>query len=123
MKKRHYKTLRGLFDANDIRQFSLSDYLSKSVYCYKRSEWIHFTPSEDAAEEICRLFAIGLCETKPSQERFARLIPRIGKNCGIFRRLIIEKGSNGKFRSHYCAGQDYDSEIRYVQSLIRKYAN
>lgn len=122
MKRRHYKTLRGLFRANDIRQFSLSDYLSRGVYCYKTNEWIHFTLSEEAAEEICGLFANGLCETKPAKEKYARLIPRIAENCGIFGRLIIEKGRNGKFRSHYWAGQDYPSEVRYVQSLIRKYA-
>lgn len=122
MKKRHYKTLRGLFRANDIRQFSLSDYLSRGVYCYKTNVWIHFTISEEVAEEICGLFANGFCETKAAKEKYARLIPRVAKNCRIFRNLIIEKGSNGKFRPHYCAGQDYPAEVRYVQHLIRKYS-
>ena len=42
-----------------------------------------------------------------------------GKSYGILKRLTIICKSYG-FRGDYCAGQDYPSEIRTIQKIIRE---
>ena len=107
MKTFKYKTLKGFMRANDIRQFSLLDYLHGTVFSNSHG-WIKFSLSRDAQTEFLEGIA-GVVWSKPTEERVNRL--RYAPEMGILRRLWLNEAG----RYTYCAGQDYPSEIRYIQ--------
>ena len=109
MRTIHYKTLKGFMRANDIRQFTLEDFISGKCFS-KRHGWMKFHLSESAANEYLRGIT-GVIWAKVTDERMYRV--RHAKSMGILRRLWFD----GK-RYEYCAGQDYTGEIRYIQNHI-----
>ena len=40
------------------------------------------------------------------------------KDCGILTRLWVTICKDGTYKAEYCAGQDYDSEIRTIRRLL-----
>ena len=40
------------------------------------------------------------------------------KDCGILNRLWVTIGKDGTYKADYCAGQDYDSEMRTIRRLL-----
>ena len=40
------------------------------------------------------------------------------KNCGILDGIWVTKMKDGTYRAEYCAGQDYDSEMRTIRKLL-----
>ena len=109
MRTIHYKTLKGFMRANDIRQFTLVDFISRQCF-NPRHGWVKFKLSESAANEYIRGIT-GVIWAKVTDERMYRV--RHAKSMGILRRLWFD----GK-RYEYCAGQDYRGEIRYIQNHI-----
>ena len=109
MRTYHYKTLRGLLRANGLRYLTLSDYLSKRIYSEKHG-WMQFELSDDADLQFVSGIA-GVLWVRPNDEQLRRVA--YAHPMGILRRLWY----NGR-RFEYCAGQDYDAEIRYIRRTI-----
>ena len=109
MRTNHYKTLKGFMRANDIRQFTLADFISGQCF-NPRHGWVKFQLSESAVNEYVRGIT-GVIWAKITDERMYRV--RHAKSMGILRRLWFD----GK-RYEYCAGQDYTGEIRFIQNHI-----
>ena len=40
------------------------------------------------------------------------------KDCGILNSLWVTMRKDGTYRADYCAGQDYDSEMRTIRRLL-----
>ena len=40
------------------------------------------------------------------------------KDCGILSRLWVTMDKDGTYKAYYCAGQDYDSEMRTIRRLL-----
>lgn len=117
---RKYKTLNGLFNGLGFRQFTYNDYKRKSKWVSSLCKEVRFELSDELDEEVRMLLASGLCSTKPAIRKYADLM-RFGleRSYGILDRLWIARASDGKFYGQYCAGQDYISETRYIQSILR----
>lgn len=107
MRNYKYKTLKGFMRANGIRQFSLLDYLHGKVFSNSHG-WIKFSLSREAQTEFLEGIA-GVVWSKPTEERVKRL--RYAPEMGILGRLWLDEADGYT----YCAGQDYPSEIRYIQ--------
>ena len=39
-------------------------------------------------------------------------------DCGIMNRLFVTMDKDGTYKADYCAGQDYDSEMRTIRRLL-----
>lgn len=109
MRTYHYKTLKGLMRANDIRQFTLADFRRGQLYS-TRHGWFNFKLSEQAEDEFVQGIT-GVIWSKVTDERIYKV--RHAREMGILRRLWFD----GK-RYEYCAGQDYTGEIRFIQRNI-----
>ena len=121
MRAKQFKTLSGIFKSFDINTyFSLSDFLNGYLYDNKRNKHYKIEFADSLKEQICNLFATAFCSTKNAQKKYAKLLQRYnGKNAGIFERVYISKRNNNIFVGGYCAGQDWRSETRLIQKLIR----
>lgn len=113
MKTYKYKTLKGLLRQLGGRYFTFYDLHSGRFY-HKTRGWVRYELSDDGREEAARKFA-GVLWSKVNDGRVSQCKNYYGKMCGILERLWIEKSG----RATYCAGQDYPSEIRTIQHLVR----
>ena len=116
MRKRSYKTIRGLMRQKFYEFLSVSDILYGTYY--HKYGWIQPFTLTDAA---LREFTDGICSAlnmKDKDEVFDNI--RLGrvKSCGILKRICVEL-HNGKLHYTCMAGQDYPSEARYVRKLLR----
>ena len=117
MRKRSYKTIRGLMRQKFYGFLSVSDILNGTYY-HKYGLHQKFVLADDALRE----FTDGICGALNMKDkdsvfdniRFGRV-----KNCGILERIGVEYLRSGKLRYTYTAGQDYPSEARFVRKLLR----
>ena len=117
MRKRNYKTIRGLMRQKFYGFLSVADVVSGS-YQHKHGFFQPFTLTDEALRE----FTYGICGALNMKDkdsifdniRFSRV-----KNCGILKRIGVEYLSSGKLSYTYMAGQDYPSEARFVRKLLR----
>lgn len=116
MRKRNYKTIRGLMRQKYYGFLSVSDVISGSYY-HKYGWHQPFTLTDEALRD----FTDGICgalNMKDKDSIFNNI--RLGrvKDCGILERIGVELYS-GKLYYTYMAGQYYPSEARYVRKLLR----
>lgn len=117
MRKRNYKTIRGLMRQNFHGFLSVADVIS-GYYYHKHGFHQPFALTNEALRE----FADGICDTLNMKDkdsifdniRFGRV-----KDCGILGRIGVEYLRSGKLNYTYMAGQDYPSEARFVRKLLR----
>lgn len=113
MKTRHYKTLEGLMRACGIREINLNQ-MREGRICHKTLGWINFTLDEGVKENFYRGIA-GVLWSRVTDERIDFV--RYADYKYILNRLVY----NGEYKRYeYGAGQDYPSEIRFIQNLLRK---
>ena len=108
-----YKTLRGFLRNMDSRYFTFGEFVS-GRFLHKTKGFHRFELSDEARDEAARIFA-SVIYSRPSAENVEAVRDYRGNEYGIFRRLWIRKD----LRPDYCAGQDYDGEIRCIRRLIR----
>lgn len=113
MKTRHYKTLRGLLRMSAYNRITLYNILTDRANI-KGSGWTKISLKESLKSEIYALFASAIYTNAQRAEVCAKRLQYI-RPCGILERLYIDKSG-----AHYCAGQDYIGEIRFIQGLVRK---
>ena len=117
MRKRNYKTIRGLMRQKYHGFLSVSDVICGSYY-HKHGFFQTFTLRDEALRE----FTDGVCSTlnmKDKDDVFDNIRFGIVKNCGILKRIGVEHLSSGKLHYTYTACQDYPSEARIVRKLLR----
>lgn len=122
MQTRRYKSLKNMFKALKLDRITFEELGRQQVYDNIRHEWIHFVLPDDELEEAFFLLAGAICFRRPAQMKYASLMRNYwGKWHGIFSRLWIERKNQHKFvlTSTYCAGQDWEGEVKYVKNLIR----
>jgi len=112
MKTRHYKTLRGLLRAMESQQINLNQMRQKRIY-HKSLGWINIIIEESVERE----FYEGICGVVWSQVNEERIFyVSTAPYYGIFDRLCYDIRYN---KYEYIAGQDYRSEIRCIQRLLK----
>lgn len=116
-KARIYKTLNGLMRGAQSDSISLYEMLDGRFY----RNWQKFEVTDELRDHLLNLFASAIW-SKPKTHTWK--LERI-ENCGILRRVMINKRRDRKtgkiyYYASYCAGQDYPSEIRFIQRLANK---
>ena len=117
MRKRNYKTIRGLMRQKHHGFLSVSDVICGSYY-HKHGFFQKFTLTDEALRECTD----GICGSLNMKDKYIIFDNiRFGsvKNCGILKRIGVEYLSSGKLSYIYMAGQDYQSEARFVRKLLR----
>ena len=114
MKTRYYKTLRGLLSQND-GQLNFNDFHANQFY-HKTAGWVTFRLPQEEKDKGYKILASAIYSN--GEKMYERLKYYRGQSYGIFRRIFFDKHRFGK--GDYCAGQDYPSEIRFIQCLFRK---
>ena len=117
MRKRNYKTIRGLMRQKYNGFLSVADVISGNYY-HKHGWYQPFTLTDEALRE----FTDGICGALNMKDkdsifdniRFFRV-----KNFCILERIGVEYLRSGKLSYTYTAGQDYPSEARFVRKLLR----
>lgn len=107
-----YKTLGGILKQS-ATDFTFDNFLS-GRFTHKTHGWVSFKLSDEARDEAARKWA-DVLYARAGEQRTAKVRNYRGRNYGIFRRLAMTR----KGKAYYCAGQDYPSEIRLIQGLIR----
>lgn len=113
MKTRHYNTLRGLLRMAANNRITFYDILTGRANI-NGTGWTNIVLSDAVQAEIYNLFASVIYSNRERAKECAKRLPYV-KPCGILERLYIDRTG-----AHYCAGQDYISEIRFIQGLVRK---
>lgn len=115
MKTRNYKTLRGMVKQTFYNQINFSDFKSGQFY-HKTLGWVKFKLPEDEVSKAYEMFASVVYSNGIANAY--KLRQYHGRDYGILQRLTIICKSYG-FMGDYCAGQEYLSEIRTIQKILR----
>ena len=116
MKTINYKTLRGLVKQSIYDSISFNDFKRGQFY-HKTHGRVKFRLPEEEKDKAYEMFASAVYSN--GKANAYKLWQYGGRSYGILERLTIICKSYG-FRGDYCAGQDYTSEIRTIQKIIRE---
>lgn len=115
MKKRTYKTLKGLLSQTTFKTISLYDYL-EGVIVTKNYKCINYMLSDEAMKDAQSLFSVAIWDNTSHASTIANYC---GANHGIFKRVRLSI-HDGKVYACYNAGQDYNHEIRLIRRLLTR---
>ena len=127
-KKIHvFDYLGALIKETQYNRVTVSELVSGRIYT-KKWGWIDFRLDDDHATEKggCALdvfvnLIADLCwsrETGNKKKAKSCLKFKRVKDCGIMQRLWVTMRKDGTYKADYCAGQDYDSEMRTLRKLL-----
>lgn len=127
-KKIHvFDYLSALIKETQYNRVTVSELIIGRIYT-KKWGWIdfrlddeHATENGSSALDIFVNLIADLCWRRESENKkkaksclkFKRV-----KDCGILDRLWVTMSKDGTYKADYCAGQDYDSEIRTIRRLL-----
>ena len=127
-KKIHvFDYLSGLIKETQYNRVTVSELIEGRIYT-KKWGWINFRLDDDHATEngssaldIFVNLIVDLCWSRESANKkkaksclkFKRV-----KDCGILQRLWVTMRKDGTYKAEYCAGQDYNSEMRTLRKLL-----
>lgn len=119
--------LSTLIKETQYNRVTVSELIEGRIYT-KEWGWIDFRLDDDHATEngssaldiFVNLIA-GYCWKRDSANKnkaksclkFKRV-----KDCGILNSLWVTMSKDGTYKAKYCAGQDYDSEMRTIRRLL-----
>lgn len=122
-----FDNLGALIKETQYNRVTVSELISGRIYT-KKWGWIYFRLDDDHATEngssaldvFVNLIA-DLCWRRESENKkkaksclkFKRV-----KDCGILNSLWVTMSKDGTYKADYCAGQDYDSEMRTIRRLL-----
>lgn len=119
--------LGALIKETQHNRVTVSELVSGRIYT-KKWGWIDFRLDDDHATEKggCALdvfvnLIADLCwrrETENKKKAKSCLKFKRVKDCGILNRLWVTMRKDGTYKADYCAGQDYDSEMRTIRRLL-----
>ena len=127
-KKIHvFDYLSALIKETQYNRVTVSELVSGRIYT-KKWGWIdfrlddeHATENGSSALDIFVNLIADLCWRRESENKkkaksclkFKRV-----KDCGILNGIWVTKMKDDTYRAQYCAGQDYDSEMRTIRRLL-----
>ena len=127
-KKIHvFDYLSGLIKETEYNRVTVSELISGRIYT-KKWGWINFRLDDDhwtekggCALDIFVNLIVDLCWRRGSANKTKAkscLKFKWVKDCGILNRLWVTMRKDGTYKADYCAGQDYDSEMRTLRKLL-----
>ena len=127
-KKIHvFDNLGELIKETQYNRVTVSELVSGRIYT-KQFGWIDFRLDDDHATEFgCSSLeqfvnlVTDVCwsrETENKKRAKSCLKSKLVRDCGIFSRLWVTMDKDGTYKANYCAGQDYDSEMRTIRRLL-----
>lgn len=127
-KKIHvFDYLSALIKETQYNRVTVSELIEGRIYT-KKWGWINFRLDDDHATEKggCALdvfvnLIVDLCWSRESANKKKAkscLKSKLVRDCGILSRLWVTMDKDGKYKADYCAGQDYDSEMRTIRRLL-----
>lgn len=120
METRKYKTIEGLLSQCWSNEMNYNEFMARQFYHEKSMKWYKFDLPEYEIERAVKLFA-NVVYSRVTKRQFDNVRYYCGQSYGILQRLTIQKKYYDKtVRGTYCAGQDYDSEIRTIQTILRE---
>ena len=127
-KKIHvFDYLSALIKETQYNRITVSELIEGRIYT-KKWGWIdfrlddeHATENGSSALDIFVNLIAGYCWKRDSANKnkaksclkFKRV-----KDCGILNSLWVTMSKDGTYKANYCAGQDYDSEMRTIRRLL-----
>ena len=119
--------LSTLIKETQHNRVTVSELVSGRIYT-KKWGWIDFRLDDEHATELgCSALehfvnlVTDICwirETENKRRAKSCLKFKWVKDCGILNRLWVTMGKDGTYKADYCAGQDYDSEMRTIRRLL-----
>ena len=127
-KKIHvFDYLSALIKETQYNRVTVSELIEGRIYT-KKWGWIDFRLDDDHATEngssaldVFVNLIVDLCWSRESaNKRKAKSCLKFKRvrDCGILSRLCVTMDKDGTYKAHYCAGQDYDSEMRTLRKLL-----
>ena len=127
-KKIHvFDYLSALIKETQYNRVTVSELICGQIYTKKwgwidfRLDYDHATENGSSALDVFVNLIVDLCWSRESANKkkaksclkFKRV-----KDCGILQRLWVTIRKDGTYKADYCAGQDYDSEMRTLRKLL-----
>ena len=127
-KKIHvFDYLSALIKETQYNRVTVSELIEGRIYT-KKWGWIDFRLDDDHATEhgstaldVFVNLIVDLCWRRDSENKKkakSNLKFKRVKDCGILSRLWVTMRKDGTYKADYCAGQDYDSEMRTIRRLL-----
>lgn len=127
-KKIHvFDYLSALIKETRYNRVTISELIEGRIYT-KKWGWIDFRLDDDkATENGCSALehfvnlVTDICwsrETENKRRAKSCLKFKRVKDCGILSLLWVTQRKDGTYKANYCAGQDYDSEMRTIRRLL-----
>lgn len=122
-----FDTLGELIKETEYNRLTVYQLVSGRIYT-KKCGWIDFRlDDEHATENGCSALdtfvnlIVDYCWKRDSANKnkaksclkFKRV-----KDCGILNSLWVTMDKDGTYKANYCAGQDYDSEMRTIRRIL-----
>ena len=127
-KKIHvFDYLGALIKETQYNRVTVSELIEGRIYT-KKWGWIdfrlddeHATENGSSALDIFVNLIADLCwrrESENKKKAKSCLKSKRVKDCGILNSLWVTMDKDGAYKAYYCAGQDYDSEMRTIRRLL-----
>ena len=119
--------LSALIKETQYNRVTVSELVSGRIYT-KKWGWINFRLDDDhwtekgsSALDIFVNLIADICwsreSTNKKKAKSCLKFKRV-KDCGILNSLWVTMRKDGTYKADYCAGQDYDSEMRTIRRLF-----
>ena len=122
-----FDNLGALIKETQYNRVTVSELIEGRIYT-KKWGWIDFRLDDDHATErgVSALdtfvnLIVDYCWKRDSaNKRKAKSCLKFKrvKDCGILNGIWVTKMKDDTYRAQYCAGQDYDSEMRTIRRLL-----
>lgn len=122
-----FDNLGELIKESGCNRVTVSQILSGRMYT-RELGWIDFRLDDDHATEngcsaldtFVNLIADYCWKRDSANKKKAKLCLKYKrvKDCGILNSLWVTMRKDGTYKADYCAGQDYDSEMRTIRRLL-----
>ena len=119
--------LSALIKETQYNRVTVSELIEGRIYT-KKWGWIDFRLDDDHATEFgCSALehfvnlVTDICwsrDTENKRRAKSCLKSKLVRDCGILSRLWVTMDKDGTYKANYCAGQDYDSEMRTLRKLL-----
>ena len=127
-KKIHvFDNLGELIKETEYNRLTVYQLVSGRIYT-KKWGWIDFRLDDEHATEqgstaldtFVNLIADYCWKRDSANKKKAKSCLKYKRvnDCGIMNRLLVTMRKDGTYKADYCAGQDYDSEMRTIRRLL-----
>ena len=127
-KKIHvFDNLGELIKETEYNRLTVYQLVSGRIYT-KKWGWIDFRLDDEHATEqgstaldtFVNLIADICWSMESENKKKAKSCLKFKRvnDCGIMNRLFVTMSKDGTYKADYCAGQDYDSEMRTIRRLL-----